>query len=57
MSFAPHCGHFLLYKEFIRKLKKKIGTEEKITTPFHLKEIYIKNVKIIIIDNKNNFMK
>ena len=71
MSFAPHCGHFLLYKRFfwehwkeIKRNQKKLYTVDrkekisrKITTVFHSKEINMKNVIYYSVNNKRIFMK
>lgn len=68
MSFAPHCGHFLLYKRFYWRCREEVGmdytgrsagsrkekTSEKIMTVFHLKEINIKNVIYISTDDEKN---
>ena len=68
MSFAPHCGHFLLCRYIIKKKSEKAVYREKtvdrkekisrkITTAFHSKEINMKNVIYYSVNNKRIFMK
>ena len=61
MSFAPHCGHFLLCKRFSVYREKTVDRKEKIsrkiTTVFHSKEINMKNVIYYSVNNKRIFMK
>lgn len=71
MSFAPHCGHFLLCKRFswehweeIKRNQRKLYTgsrKEKISREimivFHSKEMNTKNVIYYSANNKRIFVK